>query len=304
VEVVLTAADGDTIAEGLVRDTKIMFHASGADTRVHVPDERVTHVNRGGGGTVVSVGNKYNIGSVGTFISGDSYGNVFSSGDMHISQSVDHVGPGQSIVGAVVGGSVVQVNGRTFIDGREVTGGTQQGSTRGVDTKVYLPDGSALRVKTSTAQTRVRPGPFGLGEVTFASQSADVTVPKAMTLDVTTQSGDVEAGAVGDVSARTQSGDIDVDWANGVIAQTQSGDVTVQGVTGTVQANTQSGDVRVHVLAEGVAVKRVTASTMTGDVRVRGEATGHVSTMTGDITCPPGVTTSTMTGRVNSGGGW
>jgi hypothetical protein len=117
----------------------------------------------------------------------------------------------------------------------------------GLLVRASVPDGSAVKIKTASADTDV------LG--TLAS------------LDLNGVSGDVtvRGHVTGDVAVKTVSGDARFESVGGKLsAGTVSGDVRVGPVDGSVETKTVSGDVRL----EGVRAGDVRFNSVSGDIQI------------------------------------
>lgn len=155
---------------------------------------------------------------------------------------------------------------------------------------VSLPEGSALTIRTASADVRC---PMRLGRFSGTTASGDVVLA-AVDADVIarTASGDLRCELVGgSLHARTASGDVAVRRVAGEAhVSTASGDVAIGDAGGSVKAESASGDVTIERASTG----RVQASTASGDVAV-GVAGGvgaylDVTTVTGDTTTTLAVT--------------
>lgn len=129
--------------------------------------------------------------------------------------------------------------------------------------EVTVPDGSSVRVRTASADTRID---GRISSLAVNTASGDVTADDVDgEVRVKSASGDLRVGSVtGDVRARTASGDIWVGCAETVQLNTASGDVTVDELGGSGQISTVSGDQRIGRAGQGDLVLRA----VSGDVSV------------------------------------
>lgn len=152
----------------------------------------------------------------------------------------------QSVIGSVVGGSVIQVGGGAWINGVRVDAGTHTHVVAG---------GSPIVV---TAQ-----------------------VPEGSHLDAQSIStGIVAAGALDRVDAHSVSGDIRVDTVNSLKARTVSGDIRIAKLVIGADLQTVSGDITVH----GGSTARARAQSVSGDVRATGGVDVDARTVSGRVT--------------------
>jgi hypothetical protein len=171
---------------------------------------------------------------------------------------------------------------------------------RGIVCKIRCEEGSALRVRTKSADVVAS---IDLASADIATASGDASLEnvhddlafKAASADfsarnvggrasVNTASGDISLGHVGgDLAANSASGDISVDAAHAdVRANTASGDVSIDLVTaGEVTVNSASGDVSVGV-RRGSQVY-LDCSTVSGDARSELGPTGDGPTGDGPL---------------------
>jgi hypothetical protein len=121
------------------------------------------------------------------------------------------------------------------------------GSTGAVEVEIQLPAGSGVHATAASAQLTAE-GP--LGDLTFDSSQATVTVDEAATARLSTVDGDIIVGRMGgDAEIRTVKGDIAVTEATSgiVVLHTQVGAVSVgvaAGVSATLDAGTTLGRIR------------------------------------------------------------
>ena len=121
------------------------------------------------------------------------------------------------------------------------------GSSGAVEVTVQLPAGSRVEAKAASAQFTTA---GQLGDVTFDSSQATVTVDEAATARLSTVDGDITVGRLGgDTEIRTVRGDIQVTEATRgtVVLRTETGAITVgaaAGVSAALDAGTTLG--RIH----------------------------------------------------------
>jgi hypothetical protein len=143
------------------------------------------------------------------------------------------------------------------------------GSSGAVEVTVQLPAGSRVEAKTASAQFTTE-GP--LGDVTFDSAQATVSVGQAATVRVSVVDGDVTVGRLGgDAEIRTVKGDIKVAEAAGgtVVLRTEAGSVTVgaaAGVSAALDAGTTVGRIRNTLANAGAPALTIQATTTVGDI--------------------------------------
>lgn len=110
----------------------------------------------------------------------------------------------------------------------------------------------------------------GFGNTVVSGERVEIraVLPEGSSLVVNGASVDVEtSGTLDAVRISTKTGDIDVDAAEVLDVSTYSGDVTVRRLAGSGRAQSKSGDVTIHAVADGT----IHASTASGDVRVTRE---------------------------------
>lgn len=176
------------------------------------------------------------------------------------------------------------------------------GGNRSVEITVVVPVGSALTVKTGSADTVVR---GSIGGLWVSSGSGDVS---AELVDGVTElqsgSGDVRLMELrGAARIKSGSGDVSVDRCADLTVSSGSGDVHVASVGGRLAIKTGSGDVQV-----GEATDDLSLSTGSGDLTVELARKGRyvVKGASGDVRIGVPVGTpvwtdiSTLSGRVQS----
>lgn len=234
----------------------------------------------------------------------------------HPVQLVAEIGKGSvQVVATATTETVVEITGRDAdqVDVRQngeqvsVVAPKQWGLLGGesrLDVVVTLPTGSALAVKTGSADVTVT-GTIGRSQV--KSGSGDVEVDTAEgPLVVETGSGAIRVEAAR-AELRTKSGSGDVlvvDAGASVVASTGSGDVQLWTTHGPVVVKTGSGDVKV-----GSAETDVTMTTGSGDLVVdtahRGRLTAKGASGDVRVGVPAGVPVwtdiSTVSGSIRSG---
>jgi hypothetical protein len=147
------------------------------------------------------------------------------------------------------------------------------GSSGAVEVTVQVPAGSAVQAKAASARFTTA-GP--LGDVSFDSSQATVTIEQAATARLTTVDGDITVGRLGgDAQIRTARGDIQVTEATrGTLTLvTQAGAITVgagAAVSATLDAGTTVGRIR-NALTNtgGSACLTIHATTTVGDITAR-----------------------------------
>ena len=121
------------------------------------------------------------------------------------------------------------------------------GSSGAVEVTVQLPAGSRVEAKAASAQFTTA---GQLGDVTFDSSQATVTVDEAATARLSTVDGDITVGRLGgDTEIRTVRGTIQVTEATRgtVVLRTETGAITVgaaAGVCAALDAGTTLGRIR------------------------------------------------------------
>lgn len=139
-----------------------------------------------------------------------------------------------------------------------------------VDVRVALPEGSAVRGQTASADVR---GTGRFGDVEMDAASAEVRFDVTGDLKVQCASGDLICGEVdGDLKATSASGEVSVRLVRGnAQVSTASGDSSIGEVHGEARLNAASGDTFLEVAANSVS-----ARTASGDVRIGSVSTGQV----------------------------
>ena len=123
--------------------------------------------------------------------------------------------------------------------------------------------------------------------LTIDAGAADVTTRGHLeSIRFVGSSSNLNADTAGRVRARTQSGDIDVHAMNNGMLKSMSGDITIDGLAEAASISTMSGDIRV-IAGTGAEVD---ADAMSGNVTVTGEP-AHVSarSMSGRVRTPKAV---------------
>jgi hypothetical protein len=145
------------------------------------------------------------------------------------------------------------------------------GSSGAVEVTVALPAGSRVEAKAASAQLTTR---GQLGDVTFDSAQATVTIDQAATARLATVDGSITVGRLGgDAQISTARGDIQVTEAT-------SGTLTLRTQTGTITVGAAAG--ACAALDAGTTVGRIrNALTNTGGAPA---LTIHATTTVGDIT--------------------
>ena len=134
----------------------------------------------------------------------------------------------------------------------------------GIECRIRCPQGSALDVRTKSADVTVR---GTLGSLAVATASGDVEVDRVSgDVSVKSASSDVSAREVGGTtSIQTASGDIDIEVARGRVNVTSvSGDITIGEAYDDVSANSVSGDQDHRAVMQGA----VSAHSVSGDVTI------------------------------------
>jgi hypothetical protein len=144
------------------------------------------------------------------------------------------------------------------------------GSTGAVEVSLQLPAGSAVQATTASAHFTTT-GP--LGEVTFDSAQATVSLAQAATARITVIDGDITAGRLdGDAELRTVRGSIRVTEATqGTLTlRTEAGAITVAaaaGTSATLDAGTTVGRVSNTLKNTGTTPElAIHATTTVGDI--------------------------------------
>jgi hypothetical protein len=233
-------------------------------------------------------------------VSGPSNGGTTISGNGIV---INGRGGGMTI-GNISGGSIstgrngIQIsgyNGPITVNGVQInsngSGVNVTPAASPIEITAVVPPGSALSARTQSADIEAD----GLSTVDARTQSGDVSVDAAWTVRADSQSGDVSVDWVQDLDAKTQSGDIRIGWAQGQVnAKSQSGDVQIQQFAGgSAQANSMSGNARVHVTApHGDGPRIVRASSMSGNATITAENAQVEQNLNAQAT--------SMTGRASS----
>ena len=144
------------------------------------------------------------------------------------------------------------------------------GSSGAVEVTVQLPAGSRVQATAASAQFTTA---GQLGDVTFDSSQATVTVDQAATARLTTVDGDITVGRLdGETEIRTVRGDIAITEATSgtVVLRTQTGAITVgaaAAVSATLDAGTTLGRIR-NALKNtgGTPGLTIHATTTVGDI--------------------------------------
>lgn len=177
---------------------------------------------------------------------------INSGGSMHISGGGSSFNfSGGSINTGANGIQISGFSGPIMVNGVRIDGNGSgvnvAPAVSPIEVTAVLPPGSVLTARTDSADIEAD----GLSVVNAQTRSGDVHVGSAWTVNANSQSGDVSVDWVQDIDAKAQSGDVSVGWAQGnVSAKAQSGNVDVrQFAGGTAQANSMSGNARIHVVA-------------------------------------------------------
>jgi DUF4097 and DUF4098 domain-containing protein YvlB len=168
---------------------------------------------------------------------------------------------------------------------------------------VTVPSGSALALKTGSADTRAE-GEYGATWVNTGSGDLYVELVTGP-LEVQAGSGDLTIGEVrGEGRVKSGSGDVRIGRvAATMTVATGSGDVGIETVAGSLAVKTGSGDVRVGESADDVSF-----STGSGDLQVEVARRGRftVKGASGDVRLgipagtPVWTDITTITGRIHS----
>jgi DUF4097 and DUF4098 domain-containing protein YvlB len=157
-------------------------------------------------------------------------------------------------------GGIVELQGP---DGTMIINGWDRNE---VHIRASAEDGD-LRVDATSSRVALRSIGMGHGDVRY-----DVTVPFGSRLLLNGRSTDLSVrGTRGEVEAHTQNGDVDIAEATAVDVNSLNGDVELRGVE-RVRLNLVSGDVRI----DGVS-GTVDAATVSGDVEMRNATSRAVS---------------------------
>jgi DUF4097 and DUF4098 domain-containing protein YvlB len=144
------------------------------------------------------------------------------------------------------------------------------------------PDGTEVRVRTGSADTRGR-GSFGTlsvesgsGDVDFEDVGGDTAIKSG--------SGDIRLRTVtGDAAVSTGSGDVDIDRVGGgAHVRSASGDVHIGEAGADVTVQTASGDQQVDAVAEGLVTLQSASGDMTVGVRRGSRLAVDARSMSGD----------------------
>lgn len=169
-----------------------------------------------------------------------------------------------SVTGMVISGGDVTVNGVRVRGG----GATVVQGSSPIQITAIVPEGSSLAGTSQSADINAE-GPFT--KVTASTQSGDVRVGQAATINTKTQSGDIRLGRTDVVEGNTMSGDITIaDFAGTAQLKTMSGDISVHATAGgDLTARTMSGDISVTATPEAVDDNlNIQPSTMSGHISV------------------------------------
>lgn len=164
-------------------------------------------------------------------------------------------------VGSISGGSVFDQRGQRVTGGQYNSVGPLNGGS-GVLVTVVMPAGSTIEARSTGGDVRTVGGPFG--PVQVRSDSGDVDIENAESVDVRTDSGDVEVeGARSSVRVRSISGDI---W--------------VCRASAPINVKTTSGDIELTQLTPQCIVK---VATVSGDIECPSGVAAELNTVTGEI---------------------
>jgi DUF4097 and DUF4098 domain-containing protein YvlB len=133
----------------------------------------------------------------------------------------------------------------------------------GVTVRVHVPEGSDVRVISSSADVELK---GSLGRTTVKTASGAFTADDVAELRAKTASGDIEVdGIAGPASVTTVSGDIEIGSAGDrTEVRVTSGDVRLGNIAGNLSVHVVSGDVKVLSVARGATHVR----TVSGRIEV------------------------------------
>jgi hypothetical protein len=161
-----------------------------------------------------------------------------------IANSVVSVGSGNSSVISTGSGSVVQVNGRTWVNGVEVgadSSGGGPGTAGTIQIDATLPHGSSVDLHTTSGDITATGGSLNVAIV--RASSGDIEIDSAWTADLTSSSGDITLDITIGATLNSSSGDIRIGQAGTVTANSSSGDIRVDDLSGRADLSTSSGDI-------------------------------------------------------------
>jgi hypothetical protein len=134
--------------------------------------------------------------------------------------------------------SVQQVNGRTWVNGVEVTGESQDSQPAPITITVRLPVGSSLNVRTISG--RIEQTGFA-ASANASSTSGAIVIDRASTVEAEAVSGRIGIGHAASVIARSTSGRVSIGTVGAVTATTVSGRIAVDDTNGRAVLRTVSG---------------------------------------------------------------
>jgi DUF4097 and DUF4098 domain-containing protein YvlB len=154
----------------------------------------------------------------GVFIGGNSYGSVISTGS-----------------GSV---SIQQVDGRTWVNGVEVTGDSHTGQSGPITITAALPAGSFVNLRSISG--RIEQNGFA-ASTHAATTSGAIVIGRAATVEVETVSGKILVNRAASAKVSTTSGRISIGAVGAVNATSVSGRITVDNTNGRAVLRTVSG---------------------------------------------------------------
>ncbi|MFI7145120.1 DUF4097 family beta strand repeat-containing protein [Nonomuraea sp. NPDC050022] len=181
---------------------------------------------------------------------------------------ISHTRGGRVVVSGNVNSGIIVSGGNITITGGSIRGGQIiSGATvnPGVRATVWLPNGSALRVRTKTAEVLTT---GDLEWMDFASTSGDLLLEACRKLAVSSTSGDIRADIADHAEVRTVSGDIALGRTETATAASTSGDIRIGDFGGNARLTTVSGDITVHATEPG----QITARASSGDIHISAPA--------------------------------
>lgn len=134
-------------------------------------------------------------------------------------------------------------------------------SAGGVTITARVPHRSSIAVRTTSADLLTT---GALTRVAYRSESGSLTVDLAGTVEAETVSGSLSVADAASVRANTTSGSVLLGRVEEVTARSVSGTVDIAGLRGTGRAESVSGSVRAHAVADA----ELACSTVSGSIHL------------------------------------
>lgn len=184
---------------------------------------------------------------------------VHGAGGQMTSRINGSVAIGGNVVCAGSGSSVVQVNGRTWINGVEITAGP--GAAGSVRIEAVLPLGSSVELRTATGDITAA-GPLETAHA--RTGTGRIEIEQARTVDLEADTGKVTVGRAESAQIATGAGGIRVGVAGTLTASSDVGSIRVQEVRGPARLAASCGDIKA-----GYSGPKPHATTSVGSVKLR-----------------------------------